>query len=461
MEKRPRSPNPGDQKLIEVAKSQASSSPGEAAKAMEAETSPCSQKADCSGVASGGSGGGCSTVAESASASLGPSTSPEREEEGRDDGKGREKRPRSPNPGDQKLIEVAKSQASSSPGEAAKAMEAETSPCSQNADCSGGSGGGCSTVAESASASLGPSTSPEREEEGRDDGKGREKRPRSANAGDQKLIEIAKSQASSSPGEAAKAMEAETLPCSRKADYSGVASSGSSGGCSMVAESASASLGPSTSMEREEEGRDDGKGKEKRPRSANPGDQKLIEVAKSQASSPGEAAKAVEAETSPFSQKADCSGVASGGSGGGCSTVAESTSASLGPFTSPEREEEGRDDGKGRDPGTDQKLIVVAKSQASSSPGEAAKAMEAETSPCSQKADCSGDASGGSGGGCSTVAESASAEGIKRASPGPSVLEAEEDVGSARVPTEVEKTKLAIMSRQSITVPLRLDARER
>ena len=139
-----------------------------------------------------------------------------------------------------------------------------------------------------------------------------------------------KSQASSSPGEAAKALEAETLPCSQKADYSGVASSGSSGGCSMVAESASASLGPSTSTEREEEGRDDGKGREKRPRSPNPGDQKLIEVAKSQASSsPGEAAKAVEAEISPCSQKADCSGVASGGSGGGCSTVAESASASL------------------------------------------------------------------------------------------------------------------------------------
>ena len=211
---------------------------------------------------------------------------------------------------------------------------------------------------------------------------------------------------------------------------------------------------------------DDGKGREKRSRSPNSGDQQ--EVAKSQTlTSPGEAAKAVEAETSPCSQKADCSGVASGGSGGGCSTVAESTSASLGPFTSPERKEEGRDDGKGREkrprsasPG-DQKLIKVAKSQASSSPGEAAKAMEAETSPCSRKTDCSGVASGGSGGGCSTVAESASAEGIKRASSGPSVLEAEEDVGPARDPTVVEKALLASMSRRSYNVPLRLDTRER
>ena len=229
------------------------------------------------------------------------------------------------------------------------------------------------------------------------------------------------------------------------------------------------------SPEREGKRRDDGKGREKRPRSPYSGDEKLAKVAKSQTpSSPGEASqlvvtaatvKVVEAETSPCSQKANCSSVASGGSGGGCSTVAESASASLGPSSSPEREEKSGNGSKDKDkrprsanPG-DQKLVKVAKSPALSSPGEVAKAVEAETSPCSQKADSSG-AANGDGDGCSTAAESASAEGIKGASPGPSVLEAEEDVGPARVPTEVEKTKLAIMSRQSITVPLRLDARE-
>ena len=146
--------------------------------------------------------------------------------------------------------------------------------------------------------------------------------------------------------------------------------------------------------------------------------------------------------------------------------------------TSPEWKGKRRDDGKGRgkrprSPNSgDEKLAKVAKSQTPSSPGQASqsvvtaatvKAVEAELSPCGLKADSSGAASGGGGDGCSTVAESSSGEGTEGASPGPSVLliEAEEDVGPARVPTEVEKIRLAIMSREATTVPLRLDARER
>ena len=129
--------------------------------------------------------------------------------------------------------------------------------------------------------------------------------------------------------------------------------------------------------------------------------------------------------------------------------------------------------GKRRSPNSgEEKLAKVAKSQTPSSPGQASqsvvtaatvKAVEAELSPCGLKADSSGAASGGGGDGCSTVAESSSGEGTEGASPGPSVLliEAEEDVGPARVPTEVEKIRLAIMSREATTVPLRLDARER
>ena len=93
-----------------------------------------------------------------------------------------------------------------------------------------------------------------------------------------------------------------------------------------------------------------------------------------------------------------------------------------------EREGKGRGDGKGgdkrsRSPNSGDQQ-EGAKSQILTSPGEVAKAVQA-------------------------------------ASSGLSVLKAEEDVGPARVPTEVENALLASMSRRSYNVPLRLDARER